>query len=187
MRIIRKSVFETNSSSSHSISVKRNKTGKYDYNLPKDKSNKIPLVFGVPYDFGWGVTLYNDSYTKLNYLICMAVETHQMNMRDLNRPLLKEPEEILNIKDVKKIAKVIKDKINWFNGFAIGGTVNGIKFTWDDIFFNFEGELCLEKSIDHQSFESYRNIDEFLKYNKITIENFLFNPKVTLIISNDNM
>ena len=50
---------------------------------------------------------------------------------------------------------------------------------WKDI-------LYLDNSIDHQSWEDYKNIDDFLKKHKVTLANFLFNPAVKLIISNDN-
>ena len=40
MKSIRSGVFETNSSSSHSLSIKRNKSGKYDYNFPLQQNGK---------------------------------------------------------------------------------------------------------------------------------------------------
>lgn len=188
MKSIRKDVFETNSSSTHSLVIKRNKSGVYDYNLPMNKNGLVPLVFGSCFDFGWGPAEYRDAYAKLNYLVCMAFQIYQMQAVEHNRPPLCRPTDILNIKDIKRIAKVISQKIPNFRGFFIGDM--------DEFYVcksyneNKPNELMIDSynSIDHQSCEDYMflNLDDYLKRNKITIENFIFNPRVILSISNDN-
>ena len=40
--------------------------------------------------------------------------------------------------------------------------------------------------IDHQSYEDFKSMSDFLKCNHISIENFVFNPNVVLVIDNDN-
>lgn len=62
MKTIRHSVFETNSSSSHSISI-NNKVELYDSIAPNEDGN-IVLYGG---EFGWEWEKYNDSLTKANY------------------------------------------------------------------------------------------------------------------------
>jgi len=64
MKTIRHSAFETNSSSTHSISI--NENTKLFSNIRPDKDGKIVLDGG---EFGWEWDSYSDPYTKANY--CM--------------------------------------------------------------------------------------------------------------------
>ena len=179
MKSIRSGVFETNSSSSHSLSIKRNKSGKYDYNFPLQQNGKCPLIFGRDYDFGWGEAVYRDAYAKLNYLACMAFECHNQLMCKIGREPLTRFDLVLDIKDFKKINTVMKKNVKGFTGFSINSKD----------FSRFKTEpyyLYLNGSIDHQSWEDYKNIEDFLDRYGVSIENFLFNPYVVLIIGNDN-
>jgi len=60
---IREKVFETNSSSSHSITIEPSNDGLYDTIIPDDDGNII-LTGG---EFGWGIEEHNDALTKANY------------------------------------------------------------------------------------------------------------------------
>ena len=61
---IRKNVFETNSSSTHSLVVS-NKERSYDYELPVE-NGVLTIPFG---EFGWGPDILVDPIDKLSYLI----------------------------------------------------------------------------------------------------------------------
>lgn len=61
---VRKNVFETNSSSSHSIHIDRS-TRLFDTSLLPDKHGHITLRGG---QFGWEWKRYNDAKTKANYM-----------------------------------------------------------------------------------------------------------------------
>lgn len=75
MKNIRNNVFETNSSSTHSISIAPQVKGLYD-TLPVDGDGKIRLTGG---EFGWEWAKYNDALTKANYAAVFAKEgTDQM-------------------------------------------------------------------------------------------------------------
>lgn len=176
---VRNNVFETNSSSTHSLSVKRNKSGKYDYYFPLQHNGKCPIIFGRDYDFGWGDAAYRDAYAKLNYLACMAFECHNQLMYKVGRDRITKLEDVLNLKDIKKLNTVMKNNVKGFTGFVLNSQDFGC-------FKASSNNLYLINSIDHQSWEDYKNIDEFLGRYKITLENFLFNPQVILIIGNDN-
>lgn len=64
MKKIRQHVFETNSSSCHSISISN--TGNLFQTLyPNDEGNII--LYGD--DFGWGIDTHNDVITKASYLV----------------------------------------------------------------------------------------------------------------------
>lgn len=62
---VRQGVFETNSSSSHSISIKI-KPFKKDNSLMSDFEDTITIETG---EFGWGWDKYNDAYTKASYFL----------------------------------------------------------------------------------------------------------------------
>lgn len=187
MRNVRDSVFETNSSSVHSLTIKRNKTGKYDYNLPMNKNGFVPLMFSSGFDFGWGPAEYRDTYSKLNYLACMAFQIYQMQTLRHNRQPLCSIPNVLKIKDIKKLERVISKKNPIFRGFFIGDI--NVFYIAEDYYDRSKQMLELYDDIDHQSCEDkeyYLSIDDFLKENNITLENFLFNPYVVLNINNDN-
>lgn len=180
MRVVRNNVFETNSSSVHSLIVKRNMKKEYDYNVIMSKKGELLLYYLQGKNFGWGPAQYNDCYTKLNYLACLAFQCWQYMNNHMSEKMINNPSEILNLPDIKKLEKVCKKYIKGFSKFIL----------YPEAFDRYsDGELCLDfnmTSIDHYSYEGFSGIDDFLKSNKITIENFLFNPCVVLDIYNDN-
>jgi hypothetical protein len=68
---IRKSIFETNSSSTHSIVI-----GKYKNDTPIAKGTKVTFVYG---DFGWEVATYDETDEKASYLYSAAID---LDMKD---------------------------------------------------------------------------------------------------------
>lgn len=69
MKIVRHGVFETNSSSSHSISVSDD-VEKYETLYPNEDG---VLVFEGG-EYGWGYETYNDAESKANYVATMSQE-----------------------------------------------------------------------------------------------------------------
>ena len=74
MKNIRNKVFETNSSSSHSISIYNATNGLYDTITP-DEDGIITLTGGK---FNWEWEKYNDALTKANYAAVFAMGDQQM-------------------------------------------------------------------------------------------------------------
>jgi len=74
MKNIRHSVFETNSSSSHSLSISEDSDGVLDTIIPDD-TGSITLTGG---EFGWGYESYNDPMSKANYLAVFADKNADM-------------------------------------------------------------------------------------------------------------
>lgn len=140
-RQIRKSVFETNSSSTHAICITKKKD---NYKIPKH----IDFEFG---EFGWEHDEYNDPETKLSYLVTMIGESH--NCYSI--------EEIYETNDFKKINDVVSARCE----------CDGIEIK------NVDGY------IDHQSIDT---IDNLMKEYNCTIEEFIFDKGITLVIDNDN-
>ena len=79
-RQVRKSVFETNSSSVHSISI-----AKYSFKTDIKTDNHIVLE-AVPGQFGWEHELYESSFDKLSYLwtaiYCLADNEARVEEKD---------------------------------------------------------------------------------------------------------
>ena len=91
-RQVRRNVFETNSSSMHSLSIA--KRGITEYLHVDECTNKVVTEFS---EFGWGYDEYNDPETKLSYLVTMIGESR--NCYSI--------EEIYETNDFKKINDVV--------------------------------------------------------------------------------
>lgn len=71
MRSTRNYVFETNSSSTHSISFTSRDNYLEENRIAIDGDGYMHVKFG---EFGWEVCTYTDQYNKLSYLLTMALE-----------------------------------------------------------------------------------------------------------------
>lgn len=166
---VRKGLFETNSSSTHSISIRGKK--KLDKsNLPIcSKNNKVEGKFG---EFGWEIESYTSQETKLSYLLTLIAE---INNRKDNFCSFYE------LKDFKDVENVIK-KYCKCDGIDIGEEPKIRKYKYcnrEYLSYDIDGY------IDHQSCE-YESLQDFLDYWGVTIEEFIFSPNVWLNTDNDN-
>jgi hypothetical protein len=85
MKKVRGQVFETNSSSSHSIIIEMcYDTDILDTIIP-DKDGNITLTGG---EFGWGPESYNDALTKANY--CLVDQREDDEKIDMLKKVIKE-------------------------------------------------------------------------------------------------
>lgn len=71
MKVVRQGVFETNSSSTHSISIATQTQGALMDTLPLDKERVLILEGG---EFGWEEASYKDALTKANYMAIYALQ-----------------------------------------------------------------------------------------------------------------
>jgi hypothetical protein len=166
MKVIRTSVFETNSSSSHSISINLENNligGTNLYINPKD--NKVHVEFG---EFGWNGPILETPLDKLSYLCTMLIQ--------LEGPGIINPNAFLQTEGFKFINDFIADYCDC-GGITIDSSI------WYDKEYKI---LEHDGYIDHQSCDFYSNIKEFLFENGLQIADFIFNPGVTVIIDNDN-
>lgn len=76
-QLIRNGVFETNSSSCHSISIDKNKEFVFDFSLKPDEDGKVHLEMG---EYGWEWFKDNDAYSKA----CYAATAFADNKTNLN-------------------------------------------------------------------------------------------------------
>lgn len=161
MRQIRNSVFETNSSSTHSVSI-RNGESRID-NLYVESDNKVHVTFG---EFGWEVEDYWDAGTKLSYLVTMIAEFEHLDIW-CSSPWDEDTlnETLMDSEDFRTLNATISERCD----------CNGI---WVD---------RSEGYIDHQSCEYYNCIQDFIDDWRIdSVEDFIFNVNVILHTDNDN-
>ena len=174
-RQIRSSVFETNSSSTHSVSISNKNSIYYDENCLKNyidwQDNKLHITFG---EFGWEIESYNTPYEKLQYIVTMLVETEGRNVSSVN--------ELFNTNGFKLINDTIADYCHC-DGIWIDSEMEIKSYEWDGtthVYMEHDGY------IDHQSCEYYSSVQDFLNDYGLDIQEFIFNQGVCVITDNDN-
>lgn len=164
---IRRNVFETNSSSTHSVSIIRGNKPESQGLVIDKETKKVKVSFG---EFGWDRNEYTDPLTKLSYLLTMTAETeaiHNPNVTDF-----------FKTEGFQAINNLICEKLDC-EGIYITSTIE------IDPTSNYY-HMCIDGYIDHQSCESYHSLKDFLNDYSLDIEEFIFNPEVVLITDNDN-
>ena len=184
---IRHGVFETNSSSCHSLSIKKSR-GDYKYDQLKrwvdEDDNTIHIGFG---EFGWECKEYTDPFVKLEYALTMVVETECRDIKDVNEFF--ETDGFNEINDLIKrvcdcdgITLTSEMELRWYHpsywDYDKKKEVTDSSITY--WYINHDGY------IDHQSCEGYKSLQDFLDYYGITLEEFIFDTGVELITDNDN-
>lgn len=153
---IRRGVFETNSSSSHSISI----TGKDDNTVERLKERyngkQICIALG---QYGWGYDVLKTFEERLSYIITMIVSYNELSYTDSTNV-----EEIYALDEFKEVAEILKEKLGC-NYIVI------------------EENTISDCYVDHQSCYS---LHDFLDKFGLTLEDYLFNDKYFVIIDNDN-
>lgn len=154
---IRKNVFETNSSSTHSLVISA-KNRNYNYSLPVDDDGVLTVKFG---EFGWGPKLLKEPIEKLSYLI---TDRHKIYYDWEHVPTWKEFEYLISqSKNIQEIIEVIKNCCP---------EVKEVKFKKCDQ-YNPLGY------VDHESTGTSWSSD-------LSIEEIIFSNKVIIMIDNDN-
>jgi hypothetical protein len=154
---IRKNVFETNSSSTHSLVIS-NKERTYNYSLPVE-AGVLTIPFG---EFGWGPELLVEPIEKLSYLV-----TDRIDLYDI-------PEEIKDDEDA--IQSLIRDSE------PINEIIDAIKYCCpeiEEVRFEIGDSWNPFGYVDHQSCGTSRS-------EGLSIEEIVFSNKVIIMISNDN-
>ena len=174
MRIIRHSVFETNSSSTHSLSLGNGLALCDTLELPTNDANEVVVELG---EFGWGYeTLYLQSM-KLSYLLTMVA------MTEINKETI--PEHVSPIEFYRSTDgfKTLNDFVQKY-GYA-GISTEKIGIQWKS--YQSDGRyLDISGHIDHQSCEGYASLQSFLNAEEVTVEKLLMDKDSKIIIDNDN-
>lgn len=186
MKTIRKNIFETNSSSSHSLSLESNV--KLDDNLVADPDGVVRIEEG---EFGWEWRKYNDAHTKASYCLtlCRYNDLYLDMLRDVIEDYTKHQVEFIT--DCGYIDHQSSDNDEMFSSREtlkdfIFSTENYL-FTGNDNddpepnFYDKEGTvykykvITNEKVIKFQEFPTEREIFKFIEtilpYSEELIEN----------------
>lgn len=135
----RQNVFETNSSSTHSISFSSKDDSLEDSYLRVDHDGYIHTEFE---EFGWEQETHTSQEIKLKYLITMIACVHGLSPSWHEKDFAHLRTDITELDDFK----TLNDEIIEYTGCENG--------------------LYIDESygyIDHQSFEDYRSLKDFLK------------------------
>lgn len=175
MKTIRHNVFETNSSSTHSVSVSHKTTSLYNSDCLNDYidsfDNKVHVRFG---EFGWEIESYVLPYDKLQYIVTMLVETEGNNITKVD--------DLWETEGFKLINDAVADYCNC-DGIWIDENMELDSYTWDGKEHYY---ISHEGYIDHQSCEDYKSVQDFLDYYGVNITDFIFNTGVVVHTDNDN-
>lgn len=163
MKSIRRSVFETNSSSTHSVSI-----SKGDLIKPNIANlDELNVSFG---EYGWEYEEYCYWENKLSYLLTMVLETEAYGIETSKDTWIEEFKELDGYKLLDEtIYSVLEAHISLEH------------YRERD-----EKYKCDLGYIDHQSCEDYGSLSGFLEYNGISAYDFIFNDGVYVITDNDN-
>ena len=157
---IRKNVFETNSSSTHSLVISK-KDREYNYALPIEDDGTLIIPFG---EFGWGPEILAAPIEKLSYLI-----TDRSGLYDIPEELKNESDEAIYdyimeeseaIRDIVEVVKSCCPEVKEVR-FELGDSWNPFGY------------------VDHQSHGTSYEED-------LSIEEIAFSNKVIIMIANDN-
>lgn len=171
------SVFETNSSSCHSISIaKGSKDVLYDTIEPNEKGE---VILDLHREFGWNYEEYNDPMSKANYLFIYIMDWS--NLFEWEDQYVKKEGKETKLSVQELFDKYVKDSTFW----KIFETVILYHTKGKKIKLSFSYDGYYEYGyIDHDSVE---NEDlHYLFENPKLMKEFLFNPNSILIIDNDN-
>ena len=164
MRAIREKVWETNSSSSHTVTVRgKEMISKYVFG----KSDYLPVYLG---EYGWNSDPCDEFMSKLEYAMCMVLMTEYPNFGYWERGFT-----------------VNQTVLESLDGYQL--LLNAVRTQFPDC-----KEIVIKKNdgyypygyIDHQSCEGYSSLRDFLEDWNLTAERYLFDYGVVVHIDNDN-
>lgn len=163
MKVTRKNVFETNSSSMHTVTIR----GKRNIN----RNYRIEDTIGVYLDeYGWDGDPCNDFMSKLAYAMAMVLNTEYPSFDSYDDDFVVDQEILEELPGYKTLIDAIRE-----HGYCEKIVIkrrNGAYYPYG--------------YIDHQSCEDYSSLRDFLDDWHVDAEQFLFDDNVTVWIDNDN-
>ena len=159
MRQVRRGVFETNSSSTHTITIKgENKLEKSEFST--DINGKVRAKFG---NYGWAFHPLETQAERLSYLLTMArIKTGCDEYIWGDGTTKKDKRNFEVTREFQAISDAVARNTP---------DCTGIRIDIDDY---DEGEL------DHQSHEEFNSLEEFLDHCGTTIDEFIFGGDIEI-------
>lgn len=169
MKRIRKGVFETNSSSMHSLCIH---VGSDDNMQPNELDERDGFIISQFEEFGWGINTINHQEDKLAYILTTIM------MKQGFYPI--ESKEDVELFEESHLMTLLKEVIEDYTGKELK-----VRYTYQED--DEEDEEFIDGYIDHESIDmlndQLRGDDETIKEN---IKNIIFNGKYFILIDNDN-
>ena len=163
MKQVRRSVFETNSSSTHSITITHGKIA--NNNIRVDRDGYIHTELG---EFGWEVWDYKGQAERLSYLVTMLAVKSDVTLwcyeDDESRTEKDIVEDIMKTHEFEKLSDEI-----------------GRHARCRGVIIDPSGGF-----IDHQSHEDFRDFQDFLDYYNTNVVEFVFGRGNVVHTDNDN-
>ena len=119
----RESIFETNSSSMHSIVVSKENRG-YDYNLPLSEDGVLYVKFG---EFGWGPDILKTPIDKISYYL---TDNSGLTYSDISWE--DGVKEIMEKQEVKNLINILKSKVPGFKELRLKPSNECYRFGYVD-------------------------------------------------------
>ena len=164
-RVIRYGCFESNSSSCHTVSIRDKKNVKGFYSAPSNGILEIRLD-----EYGWSGYPCDDFIEKLKYTMSMVLHTEYHGFNYYDEEFTVDDKKLHELDGYKKILEAINKH-----------------FECDEIVIKKRNNSYYPYGyIDHQSYESFDSLQDFLDEWNVDIERFLFDYGVIVWISNDN-
>lgn len=177
---IRSGLWETNSSSTHTVYFTSGDTQEDISELSKyiQDDDYLHIELG---EFEWEIKSYTDAYTKLQYALTMAFVTECTE-------IVKDDKDTISFEETagyKVINDLIASKLHC-SGIKIDSEIKLRSYE------DYDGSIvmyleCNDGDIDHQSStDAYNSLQDFLDDYDISLETFVFDPNVVLHTDNDN-
>lgn len=169
---VRRNIFETNSSSTHTLSI-----------IKEDKDIEYPesVVFTTG-KFGWEEETYTETYSKASYLweiICFAGNIYREHCPETK--FLTYEEYIQRVKD-------ILDRHNIKYEFEYGTVIEKTS-TYEDETFTYNEYVNQYGDVDNGYIDHVSECEDFINFVTSKDEyllNFLFSDKSYIVTGNDN-
>ena len=180
-RQIRSGLWETNSSSTHTVYLTSETTQEDISELDKyiQDDGYLHIKFG---EFGWEIKNYTDAYTKLQYALTMVIETECRY-----RPIQTEGESIIfeETEGFKAINSLIARVLDCAGVIVDSNMEVSIYESQWNKGITMIG-ITHDGYIDHQSTDDFNSLQNFLDFYSMTLEEFIFDPNEVLHTDNDN-
>lgn len=162
-RVMRSNVWETNSSSMHTVTVQ----GKRNIN----EYYRISDIIEVRLDeYGWSGDPCDDFMSKLAYAMSMVLHTEYPGFSSYDDDFVVDQDTLEELPGYKLLIDAIRE-----HGYCEKIVIK----RRDGAYFPYG-------YIDHQSYEDYSSLQDFLDDWNVDAEQFLFADNVTVWIDNDN-
>lgn len=166
MKQIRQGVFETNSSSMHSLCIQRDEPDEVEISYLHEEDGYITTQIG---EFGWGIETLRQQEEKLSYILTMIM------MKEGFYPI--ESKEDEKLFEESRLFGLLKEVVEEHSGCKLR-----VRYTLED-----DDEEYVWGYVDHQSQDTLdRELLGDDKTVKENIKKIIFSYRYFIVIDNDN-